>query len=406
MKKIFVMRIKGISQNLSQNSYLVKLQDTSKKVYNFFREHLSSRDLLIKTGTIIGTITLITTSCLMAAPIAILALFSLLVIFIFYKTFTFYKNLPSFNFSGLDNYSGVPYIDIVSNDVKAHVILRFIGTTELSTFKDFKLPYKMIQKEELLKILENETIKGLFPEFIQQAENALEKKEYEKAITLLEKFHIEIMAELKKHNEQQYNTLRKEYENSISLCEKIEKAAKAIKAAEDRNLQKFWEYVGFALICNEINIENYPSEDASAEDIRAWFNNPDNKKALESITTLDVICTPLTAIPPEISNLINLTKLNLSLNKISKIENLDNLTNLTYLRLDSNQISQLEGLDNLTNLKHISFAYNNIYKIEGLNNLTKLTKIDFFDSGISNFEVQENETMQKLIANGCEIITR
>ncbi len=48
-----------------------------------------------------------------------------------------------------------------------------------------------------------------------------------------------------------------------------------------------------------------------------------------------------------------ITHLDLSDNKIEKMEGLGNLTNLKYLWLNNNQIKNVEGLENLTNLEHL-----------------------------------------------------
>ena len=52
----------------------------------------------------------------------------------------------------------------------------------------------------------------------------------------------------------------------------------------------------------------------------------------------------------------NLTWLDLSFNKITKIEGLETLTKLTDLSLFSNQISEIENLDTLVNLNALSLG--------------------------------------------------
>jgi internalin A len=74
--------------------------------------------------------------------------------------------------------------------------------------------------------------------------------------------------------------------------------------------------------------------------------------------------------------LINFTKLELPLNKISDIKPLSNLTNLIILDLPVNQISDIKPLSNLTKLTTLSLSQNQINDIKPLSNLTKLTEVD------------------------------
>lgn len=62
----------------------------------------------------------------------------------------------------------------------------------------------------------------------------------------------------------------------------------------------------------------------------------------------------------------NLTWLDLSFNKIFRIEGLETLTRLTDLSLYANQIGVIEGLDPLSNLQVVSLGRNNIAKLEGV----------------------------------------
>jgi Leucine-rich repeat (LRR) protein len=63
--------------------------------------------------------------------------------------------------------------------------------------------------------------------------------------------------------------------------------------------------------------------------------------------------------PPAVthaSRQTNLTWLDLSFNKISKIQGLDSLVKLTDLSLFANEISVLEGLDTLRDLQVLSIG--------------------------------------------------
>ncbi|MFX1449351.1 MAG: hypothetical protein ACFFCM_00830 [Promethearchaeota archaeon] len=70
----------------------------------------------------------------------------------------------------------------------------------------------------------------------------------------------------------------------------------------------------------------------------------------------------LTNIPVDIGKLIDLEKLDLSNNKINKIENLENLTNLNKLILNGNNINKIEALGNLSQLEHFEIFNNPLDK--------------------------------------------
>ena len=75
-----------------------------------------------------------------------------------------------------------------------------------------------------------------------------------------------------------------------------------------------------------------------------------------------------------LSNLTNLTFLDLTSNRISDISALSNLTNLTELHLGGNQtISDISALTNLTNLTRLNLWTNRISDISALARLTDLT---------------------------------
>ena len=91
----------------------------------------------------------------------------------------------------------------------------------------------------------------------------------------------------------------------------------------------------------------------------------------------------------EIPNLLvfeNLQILNLSHNKISRIEGLDKLTNLQSLELSGNQITSIEGLDKLTNLQTLNLFGNQIASIEGLDKLTNLQSLNLSGNQTTSIE--------------------
>ncbi|KAL3160582.1 axoneme assembly, variant 2 [Trebouxia sp. C0010 RCD-2024] len=70
--------------------------------------------------------------------------------------------------------------------------------------------------------------------------------------------------------------------------------------------------------------------------------------------------------------LVNLKKLQLDNNCLTKIKNLDHLVNLTWLDLSFNSISRLEGLSKLTKLTDLSLFSNKLERIENMQTLQEL----------------------------------
>ena len=77
-----------------------------------------------------------------------------------------------------------------------------------------------------------------------------------------------------------------------------------------------------------------------------------------------------------LSNLTELTYLNLQVNEIKVVTPLTTLTNLKELHIYSNQISDITSLQILNNLTHLNLAANAISDISALSKLTKLEWID------------------------------
>ncbi|KGN89867.1 hypothetical protein HR15_03680 [Porphyromonas gulae] len=87
-----------------------------------------------------------------------------------------------------------------------------------------------------------------------------------------------------------------------------------------------------------------------------------------------------------LERLTSLAELYLLDNQISKLEGLDHLTSLTRLDLRGNQIAKLEGLDSLTSLTGLNLMRNQIIKLEGLERLTSLTELDLSGNQIAKLE--------------------
>lgn len=93
------------------------------------------------------------------------------------------------------------------------------------------------------------------------------------------------------------------------------------------------------------------------------------------ITDLPIISEGVTFIDAGnvmLKQFTNLKKLDLSFNKIAKIDNLDTLSGLRELNLSYNRIEVIENLNKLPNLKTLVLDNNKIKLLENLKNLRKL----------------------------------
>ncbi|MBW4580093.1 MAG: leucine-rich repeat domain-containing protein [Tildeniella nuda ZEHNDER 1965/U140] len=100
---------------------------------------------------------------------------------------------------------------------------------------------------------------------------------------------------------------------------------------------------------------------------------------LEEATELDLSGSNLTALPPEIGQLINLSKLSLRLNRITKLpREIFQLTNLKRLYLYSNQLTTLPPeIDQLTNLSELDLSDNQLTTLPSeVGELTNLEALD------------------------------
>jgi internalin A len=127
-------------------------------------------------------------------------------------------------------------------------------------------------------------------------------------------------------------------------------------------------------------------------DLNLWVSqslaNIDGLANLANLTTL-YICTPDHQevdmenyegfeLPSGLSNLKNLTEVDIESTLIKNVDDLANLTNLTVLDLEGcTKITNLDGLVNLTALTDFNFCYGrSLTDISGLANLTNLTNLD------------------------------
>ncbi|KAL2023487.1 hypothetical protein VTK56DRAFT_2483 [Thermocarpiscus australiensis] len=76
-----------------------------------------------------------------------------------------------------------------------------------------------------------------------------------------------------------------------------------------------------------------------------------------------------------LDDLVNLTSLDLSFNKIKHIKHVNHLTNLTDLYFVANKISKIEGLSGLTKLRNLELGSNRIRELQNLESLTALEEL-------------------------------
>ncbi len=118
-----------------------------------------------------------------------------------------------------------------------------------------------------------------------------------------------------------------------------------------------------------------PSLDLSSNQLTAL---PPEISKLTNLTELNLSGNQLTALPPEISKLMNITELRLSGNQLTALPpEISKLTNLTVLDLSRNQLTVLPPeISKLTNLTELRLSYNQLTvlppEITKLTNLTEL----------------------------------
>ena len=123
-----------------------------------------------------------------------------------------------------------------------------------------------------------------------------------------------------------------------------------------------------------------------------------------------------------LAGLTNLTRLNIGATfDLSDLSPLAGLTNLESLSLYINKISDLSPLAGLTNLRYLNLRSNNISDIETLAGLTNLTRLDLRSNNISDIEtlagltnltrldlrsnnISDIETLERFMAQGTVVL--
>ncbi|KAK9451469.1 uncharacterized protein V1518DRAFT_369992 [Limtongia smithiae] len=93
-----------------------------------------------------------------------------------------------------------------------------------------------------------------------------------------------------------------------------------------------------------------------------------------------------------LDGLTNLINLELGGNRVRKLENLEKLTALTQLWVGKNKITKFENLSPLRNLKILSIQSNRLTKIEGLEDLLSLEELYMSHNGLTKIEGLEKNT--------------
>ncbi|MFT3912431.1 MAG: COR domain-containing protein [Ferruginibacter sp.] len=121
---------------------------------------------------------------------------------------------------------------------------------------------------------------------------------------------------------------------------------------------------------------------------------PEQLSEVSQLTFLDLSHNKLTEIKG-LEKLNKLTHLYLGGNKINEIKGLEQLTNLQQLYLWSNQITEIKGLEQLIYLTELGLAKNKLTEIKGLEDLTKLTVLDLSKNALA--EIKGLEQLKNLI---------
>lgn len=121
------------------------------------------------------------------------------------------------------------------------------------------------------------------------------------------------------------------------------------------------------------------------------FQNKQFRNSVLNLVPADIITLSfkgkkINKIPENFENKDKIFLLDLSHNKINKIENLQSLNKLEFLTFKVNNIKTIENLDNLTSLKGLNFRNNKLKKIENLSNLANLEYLNFAFNSIKNIE--------------------
>ena len=122
---------------------------------------------------------------------------------------------------------------------------------------------------------------------------------------------------------------------------------------------------------------------------------------LTALTKLWLSVNRISDISP-LAELAALTTLSLSSNRISDISALEDLTSLTQLSLRNNSISDISPLEDLTSLTTLILSRNRIRDISALEDLTSLTTLILSSNRISDISALEDLTSLTTLSGSCK----
>lgn len=157
-----------------------------------------------------------------------------------------------------------------------------------------------------------------------------------------------------------------------------EEQLKARQKEFDSALETIWPTI-WPTIVKEIRWpwSMFVSKCANAAEMRRWLNHPTGKKAVGSISHLDLRSFSLRVLPPEIKEFKGLTFLDLSNNNLSDLEVLCHLSQLETLIVKDNNVAEIpKSIDKLTRLKTLKLGFNRLETIpKTIGSLTQLERL-------------------------------
>lgn len=129
-----------------------------------------------------------------------------------------------------------------------------------------------------------------------------------------------------------------------------------------------------------------------------YGNEPEKIAAisdLTQLTNLELQNTKITTVP-DLTKLTQLTTLGVAGNKITDVSALQGKTTLTELSINANQITDFTPVASLVNLETLHIGNNRSADVSSLKTLTKLKKANFSQMGLSDNEMQIFANMKQL----------
>lgn len=160
-----------------------------------------------------------------------------------------------------------------------------------------------------------------------------------------------------------------------------------IQSISTLKLDRFNKVVRLCLRQNGITrIEGLDCLAETLQDLDLYDNLIGHVRGLENLlklTNLDLSFNKIKHIK-HVNHLKDLTDLFFVANKISTIENLEGLDKLRMLELGSNRIREIQNLDSLKNLEELWLAKNKITSLSGLDGLPKLRLLSIQSNRITD----------------------